>query len=338
MFRTDQTMNDHTRDIPAPGDDHSLEQGEPAHLRVVHEETGEPPLEAPEPGALPLSCRSSRRQRSAVRLAGDIDVGGSDVVIMAGPCTIESEEQLFETAARVAASGATVLRGGAYKPRTSPYSFQGLGIEGLKMLRAAGDEFGLLTVSEVMDARQIEGMLPYVDILQVGARNMQNFTLLQALGGARRPVLLKRSFSATVDEWLSAAEYVLAAGNSEVILCERGIRTFETATRNTLDISAIPVVRERSHLPLIVDPSHAAGCRKKVPALARAAIAAGADGLLVEVHCNPENALCDGEQSLYPDGFEELVREIRVIASAVGRGVAGRRALVEAVPLHGSSV
>ncbi|MFZ2492093.1 MAG: 3-deoxy-7-phosphoheptulonate synthase, partial [Thermoanaerobaculia bacterium] len=239
-----------------------------------------------------LALRSTCDERTVVAVR-DVVIGGDDVVLMAGPCTVESKTQLFAIAERVAAAGARVLRGGAYKPRTSPYSFQGLGVEALKLLRAAGDAFGLAIVSEVMDASQIDGMLPYVDILQVGARNMQNFNLLVALGATRTPVLLKRGMSATIDEWLFASEYILAGGNRDVILCERGIRTFETATRNTLDISAIGVVQELSHLPVIVDPSHAAGVRNRVPALSKAAVAAGADGLLIEVHHDPEHALCD---------------------------------------------
>src|SRR6266508_849068 len=218
-----------------------------------------------------------------------------------------------------AKAGARVLRGGAYKPRTSPYAFQGMGVEGLKLLRAAGDEFNLATVSEVMEISQIEGMLPYVDILQVGARNMQNFNLLSALGQIRKPVLLKRGMSATIQEWLLASEYIMSGGNYDVILCERGIRTFETYTRNTLDISAIPVIDKLSHLPIIADPSHAVGRRDKVMPLARAIVAAGADGLLIEVHHDPDKAVCDGPQSLYPDQFARLMDELRIIVAAVGR-------------------
>ncbi|HVT02364.1 MAG TPA: 3-deoxy-7-phosphoheptulonate synthase [Thermoanaerobaculia bacterium] len=251
----------------------------------------------------------------------DFEVGGNEVVVMAGPCTIESREQLFTTAERVARSGAKILRGGAYKPRTSPYAFQGMGVEGLKLLREAGDEFGMATVSEVMEISQIEGMLPYVDILQVGARNMQNYNLLSALGQVRRPVLLKRGMSATIQEWLLASEYILSGGNYQVILCERGIRTFETYTRNTLDISAIPVIQKLSHLPIVADPSHATGRRDKVVPLARAIVAAGADGLLIEVHHDPDKAVCDGPQSLYPDQFAKLMDELRIIAPAVGRAI-----------------
>jgi len=267
-----------------------------------------------------LTSRTFRREKTIVRARG-VEIGGDHVVVMAGPCTIESEEQLFATAARVARSGARVLRGGAYKPRSSPYAFQGMGVEGLKLLRAAGDEFDMATVSEVMELGQIEGMLEYVDILQVGARNMQNFNLLSALGQTRKPVLLKRGMSATIQEWLLAAEYVMAGGNYDVILCERGIRTFETYTRNTLDISAIPVIDKLSHLPIIGDPSHAVGRRDKVVPLARAVVAAGGDGLLIEVHHDPEKAVCDGPQSLYPDQFARLMDELRIIVPAVGRSI-----------------
>jgi len=265
-----------------------------------------------------LSSRTFRREKTVVKARG-VEIGGADVVIMAGPCTIESEKQVFEIARRVARSGARVLRGGAYKPRTSPYAFQGMGVEGLKLLRGAADENRMATVSEVMEISQIEGMLPFVDILQVGARNMQNFNLLTALGQIRKPILLKRGMSATIQEWLLAAEYIMNGGNYDVILCERGIRTFETYTRNTLDISAIPVIDKLSHLPIIADPSHATGRRDKVMPLARAIVAAGADGVLIEVHNDPDHALCDGPQSLYPDQFARLMDELRIIVPAVGR-------------------
>ena len=265
-----------------------------------------------------LVSRTFRKEKTVVKVRG-VEIGGTDVVIMAGPCTIESEAQVTEIARRVARAGARVLRGGAYKPRTSPYAFQGMGVEGLKLLRAAADENRMATVSEVMDLSQIEGMLPYVDILQVGARNMQNFNLLTALGQIRKPILLKRGMSATVQEWLLAAEYIMSGGNYDVILCERGIRTFETYTRNTLDISAIPVIDKLSHLPIIADPSHATGRRDKVMPLARAIVAAGADGVLIEVHNDPDHALCDGPQSLYPDQFARLMDELRIIVPAVGR-------------------
>jgi 3-deoxy-7-phosphoheptulonate synthase len=265
-----------------------------------------------------LSSRTFRREKTIVDARG-VKIGGEQVVVMAGPCTIESEEQMFETARRVARSGARVLRGGAYKPRTSPYAFQGMGVEGLKLLRAAGDENNMATISEVMEISQIEKMVEYVDILQVGARNMQNFNLLSALGQIRKPVLLKRGMSATIQEWLLAAEYIMSGGNYEIILCERGIRTFETYTRNTLDISAIPVIEKLSHLPIIADPSHAVGKRDKVMPLARAIVAAGADGLLIEVHHDPDKAVCDGPQSLYPQQFTQLMDELRIIVPAVGR-------------------
>ncbi len=267
-----------------------------------------------------LTSRTWRREKTIINARG-VKIGGDHVVVMAGPCTIESEHQLFETARRVARSGAKVLRGGAYKPRTSPYAFQGMGVEGLKLLRAAGDENEMATVSEVMEISQIEGMLPYVDILQVGARNMQNYNLLSALGQIRRPILLKRGMSATIQEWLLAAEYIMAGGNYEVILCERGIRTFETYTRNTLDISAIPVIEKLSHLPIIADPSHAVGRRDKVMPVARAIVAAGGDGLLIEVHHDPDKAVCDGPQSLYPEQFARLMDELRIIVPAVGRSL-----------------
>ncbi len=267
-----------------------------------------------------LTSRTFRPHKTIVNARG-VEIGGDKVVVMAGPCTIENETQMLETARRVARAGARVLRGGAYKPRTSPYAFQGMGIEGLKLLRAAGDENDMATVSEVMELGQIEKMLEYVDILQVGARNMQNYNLLSALGQIRKPILLKRGMSATIQEWLLAAEYIMAGGNYEVILCERGIRTFETYTRNTLDISAIPVIDKLSHLPIIADPSHAVGRRDKVMPVARAIVAAGGDGLLIEVHHDPEKAVCDGPQSLYPDQFARLMDELRIIVPAVGRSI-----------------
>jgi len=267
-----------------------------------------------------LTSRTFRREKTVVKARG-VEIGGDKVVVMAGPCTIESEDQLFQTARRVARAGARVLRGGAYKPRTSPYAFQGMGVEGLKLLRAAGDETGMATVSEVMEISQIEKMLEYVDILQVGARNMQNFNLLAALGQVRKPILLKRGMSATIQEWLLAAEYIMSGGNYEIILCERGIRTFETYTRNTFDISAIPVIDKLSHLPIVGDPSHAVGRRDKVMPVARAVVAAGGDGLLIEVHHDPEKAVCDGPQSLYPDQFTQLMDELRIIVPAVGRSL-----------------
>jgi len=250
-----------------------------------------------------------------------VRIGGDEVIIMAGPCSAESEAQVMATAAAVKRGGAKVLRGGAFKPRSSPYSFQGLGEPGLRLLRDAADQHGLQLVSEVMDISQIDVMARYADIFQVGARNMQNFTLLRELGRTRTPVLLKRGISATIEEWLLSAEYVLAGGNTEVILCERGIRTFESYTRNTLDISAIPVVKKLSHLPVFVDPSHGTGRRDKVAPMARAAVAAGADGLLIEVHCDPDHALSDGAQSLLPSQFDRLMAELRIIAPAIGRSI-----------------
>ena len=252
---------------------------------------------------------------------GDVEIGGDRVVVMAGPCSVENRDQIFQVAEAVAASGAKVLRGGAFKPRTSPYSFQGMGEEGLKLMREAADRNHLLLVSEVMDQTQIPLIADYVDILQVGARNMQNYNLLRELGQLRKPILLKRGISATIEELLLSAEYILSGGNYDVILCERGIRTFETSTRNTMDISAIPVVKSLSHLPILADPSHGTGRRDKVLPMARAAVAAGADGLLVEVHHDPDHALSDGAQSLFPQQFAELMDQLRRIAAAVGRSV-----------------
>jgi 3-deoxy-7-phosphoheptulonate synthase len=265
-----------------------------------------------------LVGRTFKATDTVVDLSG-VSVGGPEVIVMAGPCSVESREQVRTVAAAVSGAGARVLRGGAFKPRTSPYSFQGKGEEALRWMRDVADELGLAVISEVMDLRTIEMMMRYVDCLQVGARNMQNFDLLKELGKVRRPVLLKRGMSATIEEWLLSAEYILAGGNTQVILCERGIRTFENATRNTLDISAIPVVKKRSHLPILVDPSHGTGRRDKVIPMARAAVAAGADGLLIEVHDNPEKALSDGAQSLYPEQFDTLMGELRVIAPVLGR-------------------
>jgi 3-deoxy-7-phosphoheptulonate synthase len=267
-----------------------------------------------------LASRHFRPGGTIVKVGG-IEIGDGKVVIMAGPCSVENRDQIEQAAEIVARDGASVIRGGAFKPRTSPYSFQGLGEEGLKMLRIAADRHHLLVISEVMDQTQIPMMSDYVDILQVGARNMQNYNLLRQLGEARKPVLLKRGISATIEELLLSAEYMLAGGNYDVILCERGIRTFESYTRNTMDISAIPVVKSLSHLPIVADPSHGTGRRDKVIPMARAAVAAGADGLLVEVHPDPDHALSDGAQSLKPEQFAEMMRQIRIIASAVDRTV-----------------
>jgi 3-deoxy-7-phosphoheptulonate synthase len=265
-----------------------------------------------------LASRSFRPEGTVVRV-GDVTIGGEQVVVMAGPCSVENRDQIEQSAEMVARGGAKVIRGGAFKPRSSPYAFQGMGQEGLKLLRAAADRHGLLVVSEVMDQTQIPLVAEYADILQVGARNMQNFTLLRELGRQPKPVLLKRGIAATIEELLLSAEYILTGGNYSVILCERGIRTFETYTRNTMDISAIPVVKKLSHLPIIGDPSHGTGRRDKVSPMARAAVAAGGDGLLVEVHPDPERALSDGAQSLFPEQFAELMGQLRLIAKAVGR-------------------
>jgi 3-deoxy-7-phosphoheptulonate synthase len=265
-----------------------------------------------------LAGRTFKAEDTVVDVAG-VPIGGPEVIALAGPCSVESAEQVSAVAKSVAASGARILRGGAFKPRTSPYAFQGYGEEALKWMRAAADENGLAVISEVMDPRQIEMMMRYVDCLQVGARNVQNFDLLKELGRVRKPVLLKRGLSSTIEEWLLSAEYILCGGNGQVILCERGIRTFETYTRNTLDISAIPVVKKRSHLPIVVDPSHGTGRREKVIPMARAAVAAGADGVIIEVHNNPEKALSDGPQSLYPEQFDRLMSELRIIAPVLGR-------------------
>jgi 3-deoxy-7-phosphoheptulonate synthase len=261
------------------------------------------------------------RQENTVVVVGDVRIGGDEVIVMAGPCSAESEEQVEATAAAVKRAGAKILRGGAFKPRSSPYSFQGLGEAGLRMLRAAADRHDLKLVTEIMEVSQLEMIEKYAHILQVGARNMQNFSLLRDLGQTRTPVLLKRGISATIEEWLLSAEYVLAGGNMNVLLCERGIRTFESYTRNTLDISAIPVVQKLSHLPVIVDPSHGTGRRDKVAPMARAAVAAGADGLIIEVHCDPDHARSDGAQSMFPAQFERLMAELRIIAPAIGRSI-----------------
>jgi 3-deoxy-7-phosphoheptulonate synthase len=269
-----------------------------------------------------LASRAFQPAGTVVEFANGVHIGGPEVVVAAGPCAVESQEQIGAIAAEVAKNGARMLRGGAFKPRTSPYSFQGLGEQGLRWLREAADKNGLLAVSEIMDASQMTMMLPYVDMLQVGARNMQNYHLLRVLGAAGKPVLLKRGMSATLEELLLSAEYIMSSGNHKVILCERGIRTFETSTRNTLDIAAIPVIKKLSHLPILADPSHGTGRRDKVPPMTLAAVAAGADGLLLEVHNDPEKALSDGAQSLYFDQFEKLMVQLRALAPVVGRRVA----------------
>src|SRR5271163_4639468 len=266
-----------------------------------------------------LAGRSFRPAGTIVEFGNGLKIGGEEVVVIAGPCSVESREQLFAVAEQVAKAGARALRGGAFKPRSSPYSFQGLGLEALKLLREAGQRFGLLVVSEVMEISQIPLMLPFVDVLQVGARNMQNFNLLRELGKIKKPVLLKRGIAATLEELLLSAEYVMAGGNYDVILCERGIRTFETYSRNTMDISAIPIIHKLSHLPMTADPSHGTGRRDKVAPMALASAAAGADAMLIEVHHQPDKALSDGAQSLYPEQFAKLMDQLRMIAPAVGR-------------------
>src|SRR5512138_3561152 len=268
-----------------------------------------------------LASRSFKPEGTQITIK-DVTIGGREVVMMAGPCTVESRDQVMEIAEIVSRNGAKVLRGGAFKPRTSPYSFQGLGEEGLKYLRQAADRHDMLVVSEVMEPSQIPLFIRYVDILQVGARNMQNFNLLREVGRINKPVLLKRGPAATIEETLLAAEYIMSGGNHQVIICERGIRTFEPYLRNTFDIAAIPVFKKLSHLPVVADPSHATGRRDKVPPLAQAAVAAGADALLIEVHHDPEQALCDGAQSLLPEQFENLMHRLRLIAMAVDREIA----------------
>ncbi len=267
-----------------------------------------------------LAGRNYKQANTIIDVKG-VKFGGDSIVVIAGPCSVESEKQIFTIAGIVSKAGAKFLRGGAFKPRTSPYSFQGLGEAGLKMLRKAGDEFGLLVITEIIEPSQVDMMMQYTDIFQVGARNMQNYPLLRALGKTQSPILLKRGLSASIEDLLLSAEYSLSNGNPNVILCERGIRTFETATRNTFDISAIPVVQKKSHLPIIADPSHAVGIRDKVIPMARAAVAAGADGIMVEVHNDPEKALSDGPQALLPDQFSELMNQMKKIAEVIGRKI-----------------
>ena len=267
-----------------------------------------------------LASRTFKPEGTIINV-GDIRIGGDEVIVMAGPCSAETPEQVRATAAAVRKAGAKIFRGGAFKPRSSPYSFQGLGEEGLRMMREACKAENMALVTEVMDVSQIELIGRYADVYQVGARNMQNFTLLKELGNVRKPVLLKRGLAATIEEWLMSAEYILSGGNTDVILCERGIRTFETATRNTFDISAIPVVKKLSHLPVVADPSHGAGRRDMVVPMARAAVAAGADGLIIEVHCDPDHAWSDGAQSMFPVQFDRLMAELRIIAPAIGRSI-----------------
>ena len=271
------------------------------------------------PNTYKLVRRDARASRTIVQLPNGASFGGEVLAICAGPCSVESREQIEATAQAVAASGANVLRGGAYKPRTSPYAFQGLGAEGLKLLRDAADRFGMSVVTEVLDPRDVALVAQHADMLQIGTRNMQNFTLLREVGDARKPVLLKRGLSATIEEWLLAAEYLLVAGNAEVVLCERGVRSFDSATRNLLDLAAVPLVHSLSHLPVIVDPSHGTGLAKLVAPMAAAGLAAGADGLLVEVHPDPPAAASDGPQSLTFEQFEALMGRLHAVAAAAGR-------------------
>jgi 3-deoxy-7-phosphoheptulonate synthase len=274
-------------------------------------------------GGCSVPVRVNRKSKPDVTIVnvGGIKVGSSEIVIIAGPCAVENYEQLIETAKIVKKAGAVLLRGGAFKPRSSPYNFQGLGEEGIKMLREAGRETGLPIVTEVMDTRMVKFVAEYADMLQIGSRNMQNYPLLKEVGMLRKPVLLKRGMMATIEEYLLAAEYILNQGNEQVVLCERGIRTFETTTRNTLDLSAVPMLKHLTHLPVIVDPSHGTGHRWMVPPMAKAAVAAGADGLIMEVHYKPEEALCDGYQSLSPDEFTKLMADLKKIGHAIGRDI-----------------
>ncbi len=267
-----------------------------------------------------VASKDFKKTPTLIEVKGHV-IGGKKVHVMAGPCSVEGKEMIIDIAKKVKEAGATFLRGGAYKPRTSPYSFQGLGEEGLIYLKEASEKTGLPVVTELMDPRDLDLFVKYVDIIQIGARNMQNFRLLLEVGSVNKPVLLKRGLSATIKEWLMSAEYILSRGNPNVILCERGIRTFETATRNTLDLSAVPVLKQMTHLPVVVDPSHGVGKWDLVSSMAKAAIAAGADGLLIEVHHNPQEALSDGEQSLKPDAFRALMEELKPIAKAVGREI-----------------
>jgi 3-deoxy-7-phosphoheptulonate synthase len=268
-----------------------------------------------------LVSREFQHEDSIIDIKGT-KIGGEEIAIIAGPCSVESREQTMAVAEYVSKAGAKILRGGAFKPRTSPYAFQGMGEEGLKILRDAADKYSMLVITEVMDREQIPMVSEYTDIIQVGARNMQNFTFIRALGKSEKPVFLKRGIAATIEEWLMSAEYILSGGNRNVMLCERGIRTFETYTRNTLDISAVPIVHKLSHLPVFADPSHGTGLRDKVIPMARASVAAGADGIMVEVHNNPDHAKSDGAQSLYPDQFKDLMEQIRIIAKVIGRSIA----------------
>jgi len=270
---------------------------------------------------IPEKVNQKPGQNSTIVRVGQLEIGGSPIVVIAGPCAVESREQLFETASSVKGGGARILRGGAFKPRSSPYKFQGMGEEGLKLLRDMRNETGLPFVTEVMDTRQVELVAEYADMIQIGSRNMQNYPLLKEAGNCRKPILLKRGMMATIEEFLLAAEYILHFGNEQVILCERGIRTFETSTRNTLDLSAVPMLKKLTHLPVMIDPSHGTGLRWMVPAMSKAAVAVGADGLIIEVHNNPEVALCDGFQSLDLPEFNQLMVELEKVAQAVGRSI-----------------
>lgn len=267
-----------------------------------------------------LCSREVKSENTVIDVKG-VKIGGNEIVVMAGPCSVESEEQILATARSVKEAGAKILRGGAFKPRTSPYSFQGMEEEGLKLLKKVSDETDMPIVTEVMNPREVDLVHEYTDIMQIGARNVQNFSLLKEVGRLRKPILLKRGLSTTIEEWLMSAEYILSEGNNEVILCERGIRTFEKATRNTLDLSAVPVAKELTHLPVIVDPSHGVGYWHLVGAMSKAAVAAGTDGLMIEVHWKPEEAFSDGPQSLKPDKFAKLMNELRPVAQAVGRTI-----------------
>lgn len=269
---------------------------------------------------LKFASRTYKQQDTIIKIK-DVTIGGNEVIVIAGPCSIENKNQIFTIAEIVSQGGAKILRGGAFKPRSSPYSFQGLGEKGLKLMREAADKFNLLVITEVIEPSQINLVGKYADIFQVGSRNMQNYPLLTELGKTDKPVMLKRGMAATIEDWLLSAEYILSNGNINVMLCERGIRTFETYTRNTFDLSAIPVVHKRSHLPVVADPSHATGLRDKVIPMARAAIAAGADALMVEVHHDPENALSDGPQALLPEQFNEMMKQIKQIAKVIGRTI-----------------
>ena len=289
-----------------------------SHAMILEQTIGEKDeVLIPEQHDLRLVCRRARPENTILDVNG-VRIGGGEITVMAGPCSVESEEQLISIARAVKASGAKVLRGGAFKPRTSPYSFRGLEVEGLKLLALARQETGLAVVTEIMDPRQLDLICRYADILQIGSRNMQNYSLLEEVGRCRKSVLLKRGMSSTIEELLFAAEYVMKGGNSSVMFCERGIRTFETSSRNTMDLNAVPMLKRISHLPVIVDPSHGTGHWWMVPPLSKAAIAAGADGLLVEVHCDPQKALSDGPQTLRPDRFDQMMRELRRVALAIG--------------------